>query len=202
MYLHGFFSHRCTNAWLHGSFLAENFHINLLMTLERENIKQKIHVLDWKRPLQSQPPGKLEHIARYSGLLPLCFQLWSSFLLTRQVILPYLPRKLIQARTSHCNINTEKVPVFRFDNQAVPWPNESSTSNSNLLRIRYLFRWLSKVSNVGNADTPFERWRPEMNGFGASGMVPKGLKLGSSHWNYCTVLWVISPPNSSAASLQ
>jgi hypothetical protein len=35
---------------------------------------------------------------------------------------PYLPRKLIKARTSHCNVNTEKIPVFL--KQYNPWQSD------------------------------------------------------------------------------
>lgn len=84
-------------------------------------------------------------------------------LFIREVILPYLTGQLIQACTGHRNVNTQKVPVSRCDNHAVAWPYDSSASNSNLLRIWYLFRRLGKVGNVRNADPPFKCWSPKVN---------------------------------------
>ena len=35
--------------------------------------------------------------------------------------------------------------------------------NTNLLRVGNFVSRFSKVCNVSNADSPLERWRPEMN---------------------------------------
>lgn len=91
------------------------------------------------------------------------FQRRSSTLLIREVIVPYLTGKLAHACHGHCSIHAGEVPVYRCDDHAPPCPNYSTASHNNLLRVGYHFRRFGKVSNIGNTDTPFECWGPEMN---------------------------------------
>lgn len=80
-----------------------------------------------------------------------------------EIIMSNLPRKLVETSTSHCNINTEKVPVFRSNHSAVARPDDSCAGNRYLLWIREFLWWFSKVSNIGNTNAPLESWCPKVN---------------------------------------
>uniref|UniRef100_A0A0A9DCE9 Uncharacterized protein n=1 Tax=Arundo donax TaxID=35708 RepID=A0A0A9DCE9_ARUDO len=89
--------HFFTNApsLFHGFLLAEIFHIYLLMTAEGQGTNGRF--LSWTERRPGSPENSrldskdLRFPIGYSHLLSLSFQLWSSILLIRKVILPYLP---------------------------------------------------------------------------------------------------------------
>lgn len=97
--------------------------------------------------------------------------------LRRAVVVAEFSGELVESGAGHGGVDAEEIPIPRGDDEAVAGPDDPGGGDDRLLGVGERLRRLGEVGDVGYAQPPLERRRPEMDRLRSRRVVPQSTQL-------------------------